>query len=459
MEIPEYIVLRYSPEIGKKQLAFYNKCKKEWQAGRNTIDAGENYGYLYRYLADLCFEFERTKDHAKHHEMCQVMVDYPFKTFSTFKRFKLKARRVQNFSYFLTGDYDTFWERYIRSEINPSLGEGFYYVSLCDIRTFFFETSNPVVTAPLLLQSCNNVLQRGLTEYGVDNINELLEVMAEYIDEFKQEKGKDPISYYIERYHTTPIEEERVAELESVLKYKEKEINHLLADYRSWFKYRKDTDKERHDKDIADTLKRKDKHFKIFQDTYKRRKKEFKNNWFIRPRTSYYHWYGTPIYFAEFQEAATPKIIRYAYLDYVGDILRECENRLRVKTGIPKIGEGWVSETKLFRSIEKHFKNDVVKQHGRPKWLGRQHLDVYLPEWNIALEYQGAQHDRPVDFFGGEEQFEIIQRNDRKKARLCEENECILIYVYPKYKLKDVLEDVHEALAIQKERKQLKELV
>lgn len=56
---------------------------------------------------------------------------------------------------------------------------------------------------------------------------------------------------------------------------------------------------------------------------------------------------------------------------------------------MPKVGEGWISETELFYKISDYFKEDEVVHHASPKWLGRQHLDIYFPKLNIGIEYQG----------------------------------------------------------------------
>lgn len=62
------------------------------------------------------------------------------------------------------------------------------------------------------------------------------------------------------------------------------------------------------------------------------------------------------------------------------------------------------------------------------KWLGRQRLDFYLPEYNIAIEYQGEQHFKPVKYFGGEKRYlDRLERDNRKKI-LCEENNVKIIY-------------------------------
>jgi hypothetical protein len=119
-------------------------------------------------------------------------------------------------------------------------------------------------------------------------------------------------------------------------------------------------------------------------------------------------------------------------------IMRECENTFREESNIPKIGEGWVSETQLFYKLRDEFPDETVVHHGRLSWLSRQHLDIYFPLKNIGCEYQGAQHDNPVDYFGGEESFKKVQELDARKKRLCKKHGCELIYVYEGYDFETV---------------------
>jgi len=56
-----------------------------------------------------------------------------------------------------------------------------------------------------------------------------------------------------------------------------------------------------------------------------------------------------------------------------------------------------------------------VVQHARPEWLSPQHLDVYLPEYGIGIEFQGTQHLAAVDYFGGEKAFEQQKKRDARK--------------------------------------------
>lgn len=62
------------------------------------------------------------------------------------------------------------------------------------------------------------------------------------------------------------------------------------------------------------------------------------------------------------------------------------------------------------------------------EWLGRQSLDFYLPDYNIAIECQGGQHFKPVELFGGEKQFEEQIERDIRKKMLCEQHNVKLIY-------------------------------
>lgn len=120
-------------------------------------------------------------------------------------------------------------------------------------------------------------------------------------------------------------------------------------------------------------------------------------------------------------------------------LLRDAENTLREERDIPRVGEGWVAETNLFYEIRNAFPDHQVIQHGRPEWLGRQHLDVYLPELNVALEYQGEQHDRPVAYFGGEEAFRKNLERDRRKLAKCRRHGVKIIYVRKGYLLEDLV--------------------
>lgn len=56
-------------------------------------------------------------------------------------------------------------------------------------------------------------------------------------------------------------------------------------------------------------------------------------------------------------------------------------------------------------------------------------FDFYLKNYNIAIEYQGEQHYRPVDIFGGQEHFEQQKLHDEIKNEYCYDNNIQLITI------------------------------
>ncbi len=110
-------------------------------------------------------------------------------------------------------------------------------------------------------------------------------------------------------------------------------------------------------------------------------------------------------------------------------LLRQAENAVRQTHNVPAVGEGWVSETELFYRIKQLLPDREVIHHGKPLWLERQHLDIWIPSLNIAVEYQGLQHFKAIDFFGGEKSFQRNLERDARKKKLCADNGTSLIEV------------------------------
>ena len=103
-------------------------------------------------------------------------------------------------------------------------------------------------------------------------------------------------------------------------------------------------------------------------------------------------------------------------------LLRETENEVRAARGIAAVGEAWVSETELLYRVRELLPGIEVIAHGQPKWLGRQHLDIWIPAHGVGIEYHGLQHFQLVEFFGGKEAFQRVQERDIRKRALCEKN-------------------------------------
>jgi hypothetical protein len=120
------------------------------------------------------------------------------------------------------------------------------------------------------------------------------------------------------------------------------------------------------------------------------------------------------------------------------------ENEFRDSRGVPRIGEGWISETNLYYELKSYFNEHEVIHHGKPKWLGNQHVDIWFPKFKIGVEYQGKQHFEPIEFFGGEESFFKNQERDIRKKILFKENNCILIEVTKGYNIENVTSEIEK---------------
>jgi len=89
----------------------------------------------------------------------------------------------------------------------------------------------------------------------------------------------------------------------------------------------------------------------------------------------------------------------------------------------------WVSENLLYQLLKRQLKGLLVQQHAQPTWVSPQHLDVFIPEVSVAVEYMGRQHYVPVDFFGGDAAFAELQERDRRKQAVCAKHGIDLFFV------------------------------
>lgn len=133
--------------------------------------------------------------------------------------------------------------------------------------------------------------------------------------------------------------------------------------------------------------------------------------------------------------------------DLMAEALAWLEQRWRREIG----NMPWIAENQLYQILRRKLTGVEVLQHARPTWLEPQHLDVYIPEADIAVEYMGKQHFEPIEFFGGKDAFEELLKRDKRKADLCRANSVDLIFV--KYdeelgiRASEILEKAAAALA------------
>lgn len=105
------------------------------------------------------------------------------------------------------------------------------------------------------------------------------------------------------------------------------------------------------------------------------------------------------------------------------------ENHVRERLNLPKVGEGqWISEIAILHRVKSLTSAEVVHQWS-PSWLGRLRIDVGVPTLKVAIEYNGLQHYKAVDYFGGKDGLESTKRRDKLKKELCKKNKVKLIQI------------------------------
>lgn len=88
----------------------------------------------------------------------------------------------------------------------------------------------------------------------------------------------------------------------------------------------------------------------------------------------------------------------------------------------------WKSESELYELVRAYYPNAIA--HYKADWLGQQHLDVYIPTEKIGIEYQGIQHYRSSEYFGGSQGYRNrMQRDSQKKFLCC--NHGVLLLEWP----------------------------
>lgn len=102
-----------------------------------------------------------------------------------------------------------------------------------------------------------------------------------------------------------------------------------------------------------------------------------------------------------------------------GPFWQDPRSHVNSRSGCPICAQSHLEE-KVRQSL---IRNNIQFQAEKTfSWLTHESmlpLDFYLPDYRIAIECQGEQHFRPVDFFGGKERWQSLQVRDRKKKELC----------------------------------------
>jgi CheY-like chemotaxis protein len=394
-----------TPEQAKFYYYWLEQFEKE-----NFIDIQDNDSYLFVYLYDVIGKFIKTKD-----------IDYLLTCFGKMQKGYVHREEIMvhlsswtKDAYLYVEDYDRWWE-YVKAG-------SFRIEDIINIKSKCSDTS---IDGQNILKLAGT---KSLTKFGRENAEQISQLATIFLNDFHKKNGKNIIEYFCAQFNYLNLTEEDFSKL--------KEFYSNEKDFILWKK--------------------------IYEEDYKKMESG-----------TYYHYLfsGIPSLKKEFSSAdefldycekvkacghlldkpgisldCIPYIITDALEGELKRILREAENTVREEKNLPKIGEGWISETELFYKICETFPNEKIVHHGRPVWLSPQHIDIYFPLRNIGIEYQGYQHQAPVDFFGGNDSFKKQQKLDMGKREKCKKNGCRLLYVYDNYTFNDIRQEIEDIL-------------
>ena len=123
-----------------------------------------------------------------------------------------------------------------------------------------------------------------------------------------------------------------------------------------------------------------------------------------------------------------------------GDFEQLPQNHIR-KSGCPECGAKFgVQEKEVLKALQKRYEN-VTYQYTNTTFLKgnkkNMSLDIFLPEYNIGVEYQGTHHFYALDAFGGDKALDVVQKRDKIKYQRCLENGVKVFYISFERKIPD----------------------
>lgn len=75
-------------------------------------------------------------------------------------------------------------------------------------------------------------------------------------------------------------------------------------------------------------------------------------------------------------------------------------------------------------------------------------FDFYIPSKNLCIEFNGLQHYKPVDFFGGEFYYNEIIKRDKIKEEYCLSNNIKLLTIKYGTKKEEIEEIIYSNLVL-----------
>lgn len=86
----------------------------------------------------------------------------------------------------------------------------------------------------------------------------------------------------------------------------------------------------------------------------------------------------------------------------------------------------------LYQKLCTSFPNEQILFEATKRnipWAGKMRFDIYFPKYNIAIEYNGKQHYKPIKMFGGYKEFIHQLYRDIKKYIVSKLHGCKIFYI------------------------------
>lgn len=126
-----------------------------------------------------------------------------------------------------------------------------------------------------------------------------------------------------------------------------------------------------------------------------------------------------------------------------GEFWKTPNNHLSKRQGCPICEEskGELEISRILRDLGVYFEKQ--KRFKECRNIYTLPFDFYMPDYNICVEFQGEQHFRPVERFGGERAFKFLKERDKIKFDYCnKQNTPKLIYIRNIKNVESVLKEI-----------------
>jgi very-short-patch-repair endonuclease len=122
-----------------------------------------------------------------------------------------------------------------------------------------------------------------------------------------------------------------------------------------------------------------------------------------------------------------------------GEFWQRPDHHLNLKHGCPKCNESQGEKSVVYFLLENNILFERQKRFDECRNKNPLPFDFYLPEHNILIEYDGEQHYRSIDTFGGKKRFQYLKNNDAIKNDFCKSNNMKLLRI-PYWEINNISE-------------------